>query len=194
MLSISAPLTSLTTYIVPDGECLHFSAANIQIPSPSNTLAPTPVSATLTILPAASPQAVHTRLSRQTGLSQSDIAHHLGAINTQCPFFCLVNSPATPCQRAELHLPVRHYNRLQTTIHKVGPLSHLSFPVPLSHTLPAVRLLESSHHPDPLSILFFLEHKLLCHSLEHLEIAIAASTLPHLPALPCFSRPELQGA
>lgn len=176
---ISAPLSSLTTYIKQDSECLHFRATDIEFPSLGSAPRQNTAPAKLTILPGALDTAIHDQLSFLTGLPRTEIARNLAPITGEKAYFHLVQDRNTHLQAASLHLPHHHYERVQTKIHRIGPGSTLSFNIPISST-PLASARPGSSRPDPLALLFLLENRITCYALQRLEIAISA--LPFCPA------------
>lgn len=191
MLKITAPASSLTTFIVANGETLHFNSPRLEmLKTKDDTFHPVPLQS-LAIYPGVSSHSIHRRLATITGATGSDIAAHLAPIDSEIPFFHLAqqqNRQQTAC----LYLPMPHYRSVKHALRLNGPDSMLAFPISLSGLSPAVPMLNPGK-PDPLSILFHMENRILCHAVPRLEIGISTANrypLPHITAL-C---PEYQGA
>jgi hypothetical protein len=188
MLTISAPLSTLTTFIDRDSECLHL-ASDIEFPHPSGKIIAT---AALCILPGASQTTIAERIAAVTGLSAGLLESNLSGIRADRSYFHLCHQSHLRVQ-ATLHLPHHHYLRLQSSIHRISAGNTLSFRVPLASDQATLGPLAPTALPHPLAVLFMLENKISLHALPRLEIAI--SSLPtHAALAHNFPPLECQGA
>lgn len=192
MLKITAPVSTLTTFIVPDGETLHFNTPSLKMAGPDTRSSVSSPLDSLAIFPSVNPRSIHKRLSHLTDIPCETIAAHLAPIDAGRPFFHLVYRPDTDLHTADLHLPRNQYRRLETALQHAAPHSHFSIPIDVHALLPAVTALPSGK-PCPLALLFLLEHRILCHAVPRLEIAIDSSRQfsGHHPQAFCH---EFQGA
>lgn len=174
MLKITAPVSTLTTFIVPDGERLHFSTPSLKMTGPDTRSTVTCPLHSLAIFPSVKPRSVHKRLSHLTDIPCETIAAHLAPIDAGRPFFHLVHRPDTSLQTADLHLPLNQYRRLESALQQASPHNLFSIPIDVHALIPAVTTLPSGK-PCPLALLFLLEHRILCHAVPRLEIAIDSS-------------------
>lgn len=191
MLKITAPASSLTTFIVADGETLHFNSPQLDmLAAKTDTFNSVPLHS-LAIHPGVSSHAIHRRLADITRASASEIANHLAPIDSEIPFFCLAQYQNSQ-QHACLYLPVSQYRSVKNALRLNGPDSMLGFPISLSSLQPAVPSLIPGK-PDPLALLFHLENRILCHAVPRLEIGISTTNRYAPPRIPALC-PEYQSA
>ena len=170
MIRLSAPLPSLTAFIVQDTERLHFASATIMYP-PSQDLASCPAQS-LTILPVVPPDSIYRRLATLTDVPLSALHENLAPIDPSRPLFHLTQPPSAALPTADLYLPQRQFSRVQTAVHQFRQSGDISFPVASSPANAAAALLPGNAAPNPLALLFLHEHRIFCQTLPNLEIAI----------------------
>jgi hypothetical protein len=171
MIQLTALLSSLTAFIVPDSERLDLSCAEVKIPGAP----PCPLEG-LSFIRSVDPARILQRLADLSGLPADRIAPNLAAISPTSPYFILVEHGAA------ISLPPSLYDRIQTVIQRIGTSGSISFTIQTLDSIAAVPTLQNTNLPDPIALLFLLEHEILCQPAPHLEIGISPGLPPYLAA------------
>lgn len=176
MITITATLSSLTAFIIHEGERLHLSYAEATIQND----APCPLDG-LTFVRTVDRDKILQRLAKLSGLSVDRIAPNLGILSATCPYFILVK------QTADIYIPPYQYDRIQAAIHRIGMGGSISFTLNTLDSISAVPPLTNADLPNPLALLFLLEHQILCQSMPRLEIGVSPGLSQSLaaPISPC---------
>lgn len=179
MIKLTAPLSSLTAYIVQDTERLNFGSAHMAYPGADHE-APSSVRA-LTILPPMAPESIIARLAALAEISSAHLQEHLAPLDLTQPFFFMAQPQTAPLPACDLFLPTNQFTRVQTAVHRVGPSGEISFPIDITHNAVGAASLRGKKLPNPLSMLFLFEHRIHCQPLIDIEIAVRPAPLGWTP-------------
>jgi hypothetical protein len=178
MIKITAPLSSLTAFIIRDTERLHLSTGEVTMPG--GTRCPL---ASINFFRAVNAGKIIQRLSNLSGLTNDQLAQNIASISPSCPYFTLVK------QTVDISIPPNQYDRIQTNIHRIGTAGTISFTINTIDTVTAVPALPGTDLPDPLALLFLIENRILCQAVPRLEIGITPSPQTAIPTAAAAQSP-----
>lgn len=180
MIKLTAPLSSLTAYIVQDTERLNFGTARMSFPG-ADLEAPSSVRA-LTILPPMAPDSIIARLAALAEIGIAQLQEHLAPLDLTQPLFFMAQPQGVSLPACDLYLPTNQFSRVQNAVHRFGPSGEISFPIDITHNATGAAPLPDNKLPNPLSMLFLLEHRIHCQPLIDIEIAVRPAAFGWSPA------------